>query len=386
MASSQRRRVLVVTGSRAEFGLLRSVMDAVREHRRLELLTCVAGSHLLSPARTEREVAAAYRVDARVVMQKAGASGRVADARAVARGIAGFADVYEKLKPDWVVVLGDRIEAFAAASCASIAGLAVCHIHGGDRAEGIADEAMRHAVSKMAHLHCVATEQSARRLIKMGEDPRRVMVTGSPGIDGLRAVKPVDDEAMEELGFPGSVVLVHPSGRGANEDRAAAVAALSVAWGLGTTPLVLMPNADAGREEIVGVYRGVEAGGFVRVREHLPRDVFVGLLKRLARENGVLIGNSSAGLIEAAAIGIRAVNIGPRQNGRERAGNVVEIETVNDAAVMRAVRGLERVIARGKTLKASDRFGDGKAGARIAGLLARVNPRGAGFVVKRNAY
>ncbi len=386
MASSQRRRVLVVTGSRAEFGLLRSVMDAVRGQQGLELLTCVAGSHLLSPARTEREVSAAYRVDARVVMQKAGAGGRVADARAVARGIAGFADAYEKLKPDWVVVLGDRIEAFAAASCASIAGLAVCHIHGGDRAEGIADEAMRHAVSKMAHLHCVATEQSARRLIRMGEEPKRVVVTGSPGIDGLRAVKPVDDEMMEELGFPGSVVLVHPSGRGASEDRAAAVAALSVAWGLGTTPLVLMPNADAGREEIVKVYRGVEAGGFVRVREHLPRDVFVGLLKRLARDGGVLIGNSSAGLIESAAIGLRVVNIGPRQNGRERAGNVVEIETVNDAAVMRVVRGLERVIGSGKRLKESDRFGDGRAGERIAGLLARVDPRGAGFVVKRNAY
>ncbi|MBL0871581.1 MAG: UDP-N-acetylglucosamine 2-epimerase (hydrolyzing) [Phycisphaerales bacterium] len=386
MASSQRRRVLVVTGSRAEFGLLRSVMDAVRGHRGLELLTCVAGSHLLSPARTEREVAAAYRVDARVVMQKAGPGGRVADSRAVARGIAGFADAYEKLRPDWVVVLGDRIEAFAAASCASIAGLAVCHIHGGDRAEGIADEAMRHAVSKMAHLHCAATEQSARRLIRMGEDPKRVVVTGSPGIDGLRAVKPVDDEMMEELGFPGSVVLVHPSGRGASEDRAAAVAALSVAWGLGTTPLVLMPNADAGREEIVKVYRGVEAGGFVRVREHLPRYVFVGLLKRLAREGGVLIGNSSAGLIEAAAIGLRVVNIGPRQNGRERAGNVVEIGAVNDAAVMRVVRTLERVMGGGKRLKGSDRFGDGRAGVRIAGLLARVDPRGAGFVVKRNAY
>jgi UDP-hydrolysing UDP-N-acetyl-D-glucosamine 2-epimerase len=386
MASSQRRRVLVVTGSRAEFGLLRSVMDAVRDNRRLTLLTCVAGSHLLSPARTEREVAAAYGVDARVVMQKAGESGRAADARGVARGMEGFIAAYEKLRPDWVVVLGDRIEAFAAASCASIAGLAVCHIHGGDRAEGIADEAMRHAVSKMAHLHCVATEQSARRLIRMGEDPQRVVVTGSPGIDGLRAVKPLDDGAMEELGFPGSVVLVHPSGRGAATDRATAVAALTVAWGLGTTPMVLMPNADAGREEIVKVYRGVEAGGFVRVREHLPREVFVGLLKRLARDGGVLIGNSSAGLIESAAIGVRVVNIGPRQNGRERAGNAVEMPVVNDAAVMRAVRRLERLMARGTRLKASDRFGDGRAGVRIAGLLARVDPSEAGFVVKRNAY
>lgn len=366
--------------------MLRSVMDAVRDDRRLTLLTCVAGSHLLSPAKTEREVAAAYRVDARVVMQKTGASGRVADARAVARGIDGFISAYAKLKPDWVVVLGDRIEAFAAASAASIAGLAVCHIHGGDRAEGIADEAMRHAISKMAHLHCAATEQSARRLIRMGEDPQRVVVTGSPGIDGLRAVKPLDDGAMEELGFPGSVVLVHPSGRGPAADRSAAVAALTVAWGLGTTPLVLMPNADAGREEIVKVYREVEAGGFVRVREHLPRNVFVGLLKRLARDGGVLIGNSSAGLIESASIGLRVVNIGPRQTGRERAGNVVEIATVNDAAVMRAVRALERVMARGTRFKARDRFGDGKAGVRIAGLLARVDPCSAGFVVKRNAY
>jgi UDP-N-acetylglucosamine 2-epimerase len=123
------------------------------------------------------------------------------------------------VSPDWVVVLGDRIEAFAAASAASIAGIAVAHIHGGDRAEGIADEAMRHAISKLSHLHCAGSEQSARRLIRMGEPARCVFATGSPAIDGLRAIKRLFAEQFAALGSPRAIVLMHPSGN-TGADRA----------------------------------------------------------------------------------------------------------------------------------------------------------------------
>lgn len=147
-----RRTIAIITGTRAEFGLLRPVIDAVRKHPRLTLKLIVSGSHLLPPARTEREVAAAYPLAARVPMQHArGLRTRAADALATARGLEGFTRAFVTVRPDWVVVLGDRIEAFAAAAAASISGIGVCHIHGGDRAEGIADEAMRHAITKLAH-------------------------------------------------------------------------------------------------------------------------------------------------------------------------------------------------------------------------------------------
>src|SRR5881394_2962134 len=172
------RTVAVVTGSRAEFGLLRPVMKAIAGHPALNLRVIVTGSHLLSPAETINDVKADFAIDATVAMQSIvngqasePPSGRLSDSASLGRGISGLAEVFSRLSPDVVVVLGDRIEAFAAAAAASVGGIRVAHIHGGDRAEGIADEAMRHAITKLAHLHLAATELSARRIVLMGEKP-----------------------------------------------------------------------------------------------------------------------------------------------------------------------------------------------------------------------
>ncbi|HZW07481.1 MAG TPA: UDP-N-acetylglucosamine 2-epimerase, partial [Phycisphaerales bacterium] len=246
------RRVMVVTGSRSEFGLLRPVMEAVRNNRRLSLQVVVAGEHLLGPARTWHEVEAAFGIDARVPMQKSRDKGRADHAAACGRGVEGLARVIRRLKPDWVVVLGDRIEAFAAASAASIAGVAVCHIHGGDRAEGIADEAMRHAITKLSHLHCAATKLSAERIVKMGEAESLVHVTGSPAIDGLQSVKPMSDADAAKLGDPRAVFLLHPSGMSLQEEAEQAEGILGELERSHTPTLALAPNSDPGREAIEG--------------------------------------------------------------------------------------------------------------------------------------
>ncbi|MBC7773036.1 MAG: UDP-N-acetylglucosamine 2-epimerase, partial [Pyrinomonadaceae bacterium] len=197
-------RIAVVTGSRAEFGLLAPVMRAIRGHPMLELLTVAAGSHYMPPAFTHRDVEAEFVVDASVPMQDAddartgagggnGGRGRAADALSLGRGVCGFAAAFDRLMPAWVVVLGDRIEAFAAASAAAIAGIRVAHIHGGDRAEGIADESMRHAITKLAHLHFTATAESALRVLRMGEPSETIHVVGSPAIDGIGDIAPMSD-------------------------------------------------------------------------------------------------------------------------------------------------------------------------------------------------
>ena len=182
------RRVAVITGSRADFGLLRSTMDAIETHPDLELQVVASGAHLLPPDRTIEEVRSRVRVDAVVEMQSPGVFGRSADAAAVGRGVSGFAEVLDRLDPQVVLVLGDRIEAFAAASAASIGGRILAHVHGGDRAEGVADEAMRHAITKLAHLHFAATEESGERILRLGEAPSTVHVVGSPAIDGLEEI------------------------------------------------------------------------------------------------------------------------------------------------------------------------------------------------------
>ncbi|MFM9995162.1 MAG: UDP-N-acetylglucosamine 2-epimerase [Phycisphaerales bacterium] len=370
--TNQRRRVAVVTGSRAEFGLLRPVMHAVREHPGLELAVIAAGSHLVSPAETYRDVKREFgdHIADAIPMQVAGRSGRLEDAEALGTGVSRFTRSFARLRPDWIVVLGDRIEAFAAAAAASVGGFALAHIHGGDRAEGVADEAMRHAITKLAHLHLVATEQSAARIRRMGERAEHVVVVGSPAIDGLDAIKPLRDAKWEELGRPEFVVLMHPVGRTADEEDRTASAVLGAIGG--KRVVVLHPNFDAGREGTLGAIEraAAHAPDLVRVVRHLARDEFVALLRRLGESGGVLVGNSSAALIEAGALRVPAVDIGPRQESRERATNVVRAADESTAAIRAAIdaaRSIDRA-------SIAHPFGDGHAGRRIAALLAATNP------------
>jgi UDP-hydrolysing UDP-N-acetyl-D-glucosamine 2-epimerase len=382
------KRIAIITGTRAEFGLLRTVMRAVQEHSDLELLVIAAGTHLISPSETFREVKAAFPIAGIVPMQIAGKTGRAEDAESLARGVARFAREFERLKPDWIVVLGDRIEPFAAASAAAVAGYAIAHIHGGDRAEGVADESLRHAITKLAHLHLPATQESAQRIIRMGERQDRVHVVGSPAIDDLAAIAPISDTQLATLAdecgapstdgswLPTALFLMHPIGRA---DEAEQAAATQVLEGLkGERVLALHPNFDPGRD---GILRAIEASG-LPAKPHLPRQTLVALLKRLAATKGVLVGNSSSGLIESAALMVPVVDIGPRQSGRERCVNVVHVDAEQAEAVREGVRR-----ARGLDLaNLVHPYGDGRTGDRIAALLAEVDPLQPGFLRKQNTY
>lgn len=376
----RRRRIAIVTGSRAEFGLLRPVMHAVAAHPELELLVIAAGSHLIQPAETFREVKRHFAVADSVPMQIAGRTTRADDAEALGRGVARFTRSFESLRPDWVVVLGDRIEAFAAAAAASIGGWALAHIHGGDRAEGIADEAMRHAITKLAHLHFPATAQSARRIASMGERPGSIHAVGSPAIDAIIGAPPAPAEVWNDLGQPTCILLLHPIGRTDEQEEAAA--AEVIAGLAGERVVALHPNHDPGRAGIMRAIQGAPA--LAGARAHLAREVFVGALLRLATmaPRGVLVGNSSAGLIEASALRCPVVDIGPRQRGRERVGNVVHVE-------LEHAEGVRAAVARARALDLSGLvhpYGDGRAGQRIAGVLAATDPATPGLLRKCCAF
>lgn len=357
------RRIAVATGSRAEFGLLSPVMRAIGDHPDLDLRVLVAGAHLLAPELTVREVEASFEVAGRIPMQEPGETSRARDAAALGRGVSGFAAWLDAETVDIVLVLGDRIEAFAAAAAASVAGVRVAHMHGGDRAPGIADEAMRHAITKLAHIHLPATEQSAGRIAAMGEDPARIHVVGSPAVDGLAEITAMSNEAFAALGAPEIVVLQHPLGRGVDLEQAVATRVIEACRRAGRV-LAIHPNHDPGREGIVTAIRDAGLGECA----HLPRPDFVGLLRR-AR---LLVGNSSAGLIECAALGVSSVNVGTRQDGRERPDNVLDVPdpAADDGA------GFDAAIAAGLARRpdaARHPFGDGSAGRRTAAVLAEFN-------------
>lgn len=375
--------IAVVTGTRAEFGLLRSTMRAINDRDDLALRVVVAGSHFLAPAETWREVAEEFEIAARVEMQRDDEPrDRVHDAFALGRGVKGFARAFRDLRPHGVLVLGDRIEAFAAAAAASVTGVPLAHVHGGDRAEGVADEAMRHAITKLAHVHFPATAASAERIARMGEPSERVFAVGSPAVDGLAQIQPMNDARYAELGAPDVVLSLHPIGRPDHAERADAE---SVLEGLtGRRVLALMPNHDAGRAGIVEALRAAS----VRLVEHLPRDEFVALCKRVAIEGGLIAGNSSAGLIECAAItpALPCVNVGPRQAGRERPASVVDAGTVTASGVAAALTQAARIDRE----RVGHPYGDGSTGVRIAETLARLGFSDAStrerMVRKRNAY
>lgn len=376
------RTIVVVTGSRAEFGLLAPVMRAIAARPSLRLRVAVGGLHLAMG--TWKDVAAAgFAIDAKVAMQRAGRVGRAADVAALGRGIAGFGQAFARLKPEMVVVLGDRIEALAAACAASVGGWRLAHLHGGDRAEGVADEAMRHAISKMAHLHLAATAQSRRRLIRMGEHPSTVFNVGSPAIDALGAVVPAGEDLLKRLGLrPGTplvIVVQHPVGASDRQERAwmdATLAATRPRTGPESWQrLVMSPNGDPGSR---GIASALRAAG-IRAIPHLPRGEFLALLAGAA----ALVGNSSAGLIEAAAVrkgGVPVVNVGPRQAGRERPGNVIDC-AYGQAAVRAA---LIKALGRGAGRRRHP-YGDGRTGPKVAQILAELDWARFG-VRKCNAY
>ena len=378
MSDAAVRRIAVVTGTRAEWGLLECVCDAIAARPGLALEICAGGAHLVplsdgappTIALVERKFGAVHRF----TMQSAGASGRLADARAVGLGISALADIFARIVPDVVVVLGDRIEAFAAAGAASIGGIRVAHIHGGDRAEGIADEAMRHAITKLAHVHFAASEQSAERILKLGEERARIHLVGSPAVDGLASVK----AAAGEPGFD-FVFLMHPVGRSEDEEERDARAALDELVRHGSV-LALPPNTDPGREGIARSIAGAAHArrGIVEARPNLAREDFVALLKHPRLR--ALVGNSSAGLIECAALGVRCINLGPRQSGRERADNVRDVPSGHPADLAREIAGLDGWSPTGR-----HPYLGGGAAARIAEVLATCDFSAHGLA-KRNTY
>ncbi|UCD73942.1 MAG: UDP-N-acetylglucosamine 2-epimerase (hydrolyzing) [Phycisphaerales bacterium] len=366
------RSIAIVTGTRAEFGLLRPVIRAVEAHPDLNMQLIVTGTHNLPPAYTSTEVEAEFKIAAKFQMQRPGEVGRISDVTALGGGIQEFGGPLQSLSPDVVLVLGDRIEAFGAAAAAAVAGIRVAHMHGGDRAEGIADEALRHAITKLAHLHLPATQQSAQRIIAMGEDPQRVHVVGSPAIDGLDEIARMADAEYAALGKPEIVYLLHPTGRSPEREREDAGRLLDCCIRFGRT-VALHPNHDPGRE---GILQAIDEASCPQAA-HFPREKFVALLRR-AR---VVVGNSSAGLIECAALGLPCVNVGSRQAGRERAGNVIDVPEWDRPRIEAAIcEGIQRPIT-----AIEHPYGDGRTGPRTADVLAGFDAASVPLT-KRNTY
>lgn len=360
------RRIAIVSGSRADYGLLHTVMRAVDRHPRLCLQAVACGMHLLPRfGRTLCEIEAdGWRVDATVRMQAGDDSG-LDQSVGLSKGVAGIARYLERAATDVVVVLGDRIEAMAAALAAVTTGRFLAHIHGGDVAPGDQDEGLRHAITKLAHLHFAATALSARRIMRMGERPDTVFNVGAPGLDDMLAVvRDIARNGCQRLRT--SLILQHPSGRSPEQERRVMASILRAVQGVDLTPTVIYPNSDRGHTGIIeAIAHARRLDPRVHVYRSLPRDEYLRLLCR-AR---VLVGNSSSGIIEAASAGTSAVNVGARQAGRQRSGSAVIDCSESAAAIENALRAAVRKRPR---VGGRNCYGEGRAGRGIARILAET--------------
>lgn len=375
-----KRRVLYVSGTRADFGLMRSTLLRLSACERFDVSVVATGPHLMAAyGMTVEEIReSGLRVAACVDAPVAASSGS-AMANAIAASLAGIVDVIERERPDVVMLLGDRGEMLAAAIAAVHVGVPVVHLHGGERS-GTIDEPVRHAISKLAHYHFVATPGSRERLLRMGESADRVFVTGAPGLDGLaESVLWSREQLAADEGFDPAqriaLMVFHPVVQDAAEAGSHAAAILQVMRDLQLQVVCVRPNSDAGSAAILAQLEQERLHRF-RLHTHLPRDRFVSWMNAV----DVMIGNSSSGIIEAPTFGIPVVNVGDRQAMRERCANIIDTDYA--PASIRAAVG--RALKRGR--RATDNvYGDGRAGERIVGLLSTI-ALDATLLKKTNAY
>lgn len=350
------RRICFVTGTRAEFGLMQRTLRAIADHSKLDLQIIATGMHLdRSRGKSVDQIAeAGFSVDAVVPW-------RGSPAVATGRAMSGIAKQIDRLQSDVVLVVGDRVEAFAAASAAHLSGKPVAHVHGGDRAQGQVDDALRHAITKLSHIHFAATDDSAQRLIQLGEDRWRVQRVGAPGIDGI--CEDASQQAFDQRDVGSFILLVlHPTDSDTNREYGRADLVYRCLSKFTSLPLVIIyPNNDPGSDGIVRRWAEIcnpKASSFRNVR----RGEFLAAL----RDAAVLVGNSSAGIIEAASFGTPVVNVGDRQAGRLCSDNVLHVPFSSRAVAAAVSRQLQ--------LPASvrRRFKNIYGGARTAEKIAKV--------------
>jgi UDP-N-acetylglucosamine 2-epimerase len=360
------RSVAVVTGSRAECGVLKSILTAITQCSNLALRLVVCGMHLEAAfGRTVDAIEAdGFPISDRVETWT-GADSPQAIAASISRGVAGFAEAFAKARPDVLLLVGDRYDMIAAATAALPFALPIAHLHGGELTEGAIDEAIRHSLTKMSHLHFVANEVYRNRVIQMGEQPDRVFVTGSPAIDLIRTTRPTPRAELEQR-------------MGMKLDAAPLLALMAALATIERPILFTYPNADTAASAIIAAIDDfVGRCPSARVLKSLGAADYFGMMAISA----VMVGNSSSGIVEAPSFGLPVVNIGNRQRGRLRAANVIDCEPESDAIVPAINRAVSPSF-RKKLRDLVNPYGDGHAAEHIVGVLRQV-PLDANLIEKR---
>jgi GDP/UDP-N,N'-diacetylbacillosamine 2-epimerase (hydrolysing) len=368
------RDVCVLTGTRAEYGLLKPVMNAIREHSNLELSLIVTGMHLSEEFgySVDEIITDGFEITERVEMNPEEDTG-FSMAQSVGRGIMGISDALRKIKPDILLVLGDRIESLAGVIASAYMNIPVAHIHGGDSAGAGLDESVRHAITKFAHIHFPVTEKSAERILKMGENDWRVYIVGAPCLDTILNTKFLTREEVEkkfdlDLTKPAILLVQHSVTTEPEKAEQQILETLNAIKELKYQTIAICPNSDAGGRSIIKQIKEYGSNHlFIKHYKNLSQSEYLSLLKYVS----VMIGNSSSGIIESSSFKLPVVNIGTRQEGRERANNVIDVDYDKDEIKNAIMKALSNEFKE-KLRYCRNPYGDGKAGKIVADMLAEI--------------
>lgn len=371
-----KRSVLGVTGIRSEYDIMSSVFRAIDDHPDLELSLVVTGAHLSDAyGRTVDEIRADGFTIADEIESLISGDEDSSRVKGLAIQLQGLVQTVARVRPDILLVLGDREESMTTALVGAYMNIPVAHIAGGDRVVGNVDDQVRHAVSKLAHIHFTTNEESSERLLRMGEQPFRVITAGNPGLDRLLAVPSLSAaELGERLGIeltedePLIVVIQHVISTEIDDAYRQMRTTLEAVADLGMTTILSYPNSDAGSQQLIRAIREFEHLPHLHIRKNVPRLEFVNAMRRAS----CLLGNSSAGILEAPLLKLPVINVGNRQKGRLHAENVAFIPHDKDQIVEAVKRAVFDEDYRRTVADCTNPYGDGRSSERIADVLATV--------------
>ena len=380
------RKICVITGTRAEYGLLRRVMQGIKDDPELTLQVIVTGMHLSHEfGYTYLEIEKDGFQLARKIEMLTSSDTSVGIAKSMGLGLICFADALNELKPDLIVVLGDRFEIFAAVSAALVLLIPVAHLHGGETTQGAFDEALRHSITKMSHLHFVAAEEYRQRVIQLGEQPERVLLVGGLGIDSIKGLKLLDRSKLEaslnfKLGQKSLLITFHPVTFEASTSAEQMAQLLASLEALKCTQLIFtMPNADTkGRALTKMVEQFIARNTNARAFTSLGQ---LRYLSCIAHVDGV-IGNSSSGLTEVPSFKKGTINIGNRQHGRLKASSVINCDPTRKSIDI----PLERLYSsdfQAILKRVSNPYGEGGASDKVVKFIKGVQIED---IVKKSFY
>ena len=351
---------------------MKSVLRGINKHLKLELEIVVTGMHLMEEFGMSineikkdgfkiNEINATYENDSKESMTNF-----------IGKFIQLLTKKVKEIKPDIILLLGDRGEMLAGAIIGAYLTIPVAHIHGGEITSTV-DEFSRHAITKLAHIHFPATETSAERIIKMGEDPSSIFVVGAPGLDIIlneELIEPTDlaEKYDLDLSKPILMMVQHPVTTEVDDAPHQIREALEAILGLKYQSILIYPNADAGGRKMIEVIKEYEKYPFIKTFKSIPHKKYLSLMKIAS----VMIGNSSSGIIEAPSFSLPVVNIGSRQEGRQRAENVLDVGYDKEEIKVAIKTAIYDVNFKEKVKNCKNPYGDGKAGVRITDILSRI--------------